>query len=163
MTTNSGVKMQAPEEALGDMKDFVLELPLSDKIAFLGAVGSVLFTFLPWKETAEEGDVIGLVSLGFVALLASLVAMGAIVVRTRKSMPNLAPLAPWLVQLGAVCFAIIWCLIYVGISWDTTKVQAPIGNLVISRSTPSLGVFFALIANCTSLAGTLMGLREKPA
>ena len=36
--------------------------------------------------------------------LMSVLAIGAIVVRVRQSMPKLNPLIPWVVQLSAVCF-----------------------------------------------------------
>lgn len=161
--TNSGISIVAPEAVLSDAKTFVRELRTSDKLAFIGAAITVLLCFLPWKETAQEGEVLGFVSLGFAAFLANLVAMGAIVIRTRNAMPRLHPVAPWLLQLGSICFGIVWSLIFIKISTDGQPVAATIGNEMVPLSRASFGVYMGLMTQLVALAGTLMGLKEKPA
>jgi hypothetical protein len=147
---------------LADIKHFVLELGQSDKLTFIGACVTVLLSFIPWKSTATDGDILGLVSLGAFVLLAALATIAAVAVRVRKVMPQLNPIIPWLLQLGASGFAIIWCLVFIKISWIGQQVPADIGNEMVPLSSPSAGVFLALLSSIVSMAGTLMGLKEKP-
>lgn len=161
--TYSGINVVAPEDALNDARVFVRELRSSDKLAFVGAAGTVFLAFLPWKETAAEGEILGLMSLGFLNFIANLLAMGAIVVRVRNAMPRLNPVIPWLVQLGTICFGIVWSLIFMKLSYDGQQVPALIGNSMVAVSSPSFGVYLALLTQLVALAGTLLGLKEKPA
>lgn len=158
----SGQSMVAPDQALDDFKGFVTDLPVGDKVAFMGAALTVLTTFLPWKETAAEGEILGLMSLGIVVFLVMIAVIGAIVIRVRRVMPQLHPLVPWLVQLGGTVFAALWCIIYIGLSIDSRKTQALIGNFEVSVSSPAFGVFLALLCCGATAAGTLMGLKARP-
>ncbi len=159
--TYSGINMVAPEDAFAEAKHFVRELRTSDKLAFIGAALTAFTAFLPWKETASEGEVLGLMSLGVASFIANGVAMAAIAVRVRNAMPRLHPVIPWLVQLGTVCFGLIWCLVFMKVSYNGTQVPALIGNQVVALSKPVFGVFFALLTQLVALGGTLMGLKEK--
>ncbi|MHB8877629.1 MAG: hypothetical protein ACYC8T_28390, partial [Myxococcaceae bacterium] len=138
-------------------------LPSSDKLAFTGAALNILFAFFPWKETVVDGEVLGLMSLGFPVFAVSIICIMAIVVRVRRIMPKLNPLVPWLLQLTAVCFCIVWCLIFVKLSWDSRLAKSPVGNFDMYISKPSFGVFISVITSLLALGGTLMGLKEKPA
>jgi uncharacterized Zn finger protein (UPF0148 family) len=158
-----GSQIADPEELISDFRRFVGSLSSSDKIAFSGAAVLVISCFLPWKETADEGDILGLMSLGLVGLLAAATLMGTIAVRTRRLLPNLNVLIPWLLQLGLSLFSILWCIIFMKLSYDSTEVLSPMGNAMIRTSTPSFGVFLGLLGAVASLAGTLLGLKEKPA
>ncbi|MCY1079681.1 hypothetical protein [Archangium lansingense] len=161
--TNTGTgQIVAPEEVIEDFRDFVGVLGRSDKIAFGGAVTILVSAFLPWKETAAEGDILGLMSLGLLAVLAASGIIGAITVRVRRLMPHLNVLIPWLAQLGLSVFCILWCIIFMKISYDATEVPSPMGNATIMNSSPSFGVFLGLMGALTSLAGSLLGLKEKP-
>jgi hypothetical protein len=153
--------MVPPEQMLDDAKDFVVGLPTSDKIAFAGAAIMVLVSFMPWKETASDGEVLGLMSNGIVGFLAALATIGVLVIRVRRIMPRLNPLAPWLAQLACAIIGIIWCLIFIKISWDGRRVDSPIGHYTMAISTPSFGVVLALVGGLVALGGTLMGLKEK--
>jgi len=155
-------RLVSPEEMLTDIKHFILELGQSDKLAFLGACATVLLSFIPWKSTATDGDILGMVSLGVFVLIAAVVTLSAVAVRVRKVMPHLNPIIPWLAQLGASAFAIIWCLVFIRLAWNGQQVPADIGNEMVPLSSPSAGVFLALLSSLVSLTGTLMGLKEKP-
>ena len=158
----SGYHIAAPEDVFRDAKSFVIGLPGSDKIAFAGLVLNILCSFFPWKETVIDGEVLGLMSLGFPVFLVSILGITSIVVRVRRVMPKLNPLVPWLLQLSAVCFCIVWCLIYIKLSWDSRLARSPVGNFDMYISKPSIGVFLALLTSIVALGGTLMGLKEKP-
>ncbi|HEX5747857.1 MAG TPA: hypothetical protein VFZ09_16555 [Archangium sp.] len=161
--THSGTgQIVAPEQVIEDFRDFVGVLGSSDKIAFGGAVTLLVSAFLPWKETAAEGDILGLMSLGLLAVLAAIGIIGAITVRVRRLMPNLNVLIPWVAQLGLSVFCILWCIVFMKLSYDATEVPSPMGNATIMNSTPSFGVVLGLLGALTSLAGSLMGLKEKP-
>lgn len=150
-----------PEDWMGSVKAFMVDLSMADKIAFFGTLASILACFFPWKDSITEGEVLGLMSLGAAVFLMCIVMLSAIVVRVRQSFPNLNNLVPWLVQFGGACFCIVWCLVYVKISWDSTMARSPIGNFERWVSRPEAGVFIALITSVVSLAGTVMGLKEK--
>jgi hypothetical protein len=159
----SGYHIAAPEDVLKDAKSFVIGLPGSDKIAFAGLAFNILFAFFPWKETVLDGDVLGLMSLGFPVFAVSIVGITSIVIRVRQFMPKLNPLIPWLLQLSAVCFCLVWCLIFIKLSWDSRLARSPVGNFDMYLSKPSIGVFLSLLTSVVALGGTLMGLKEKPA
>jgi hypothetical protein len=162
--TNTGTgQIVAPEQVIDDVRDLWGSLGSSDRIAFAGGCTIIVSAFLPWKETAAEGDILGLMSLGLVGVLAAIGILGSIIVRVRRTMPNLNVLIPWLAQLGMSAFCILWCIIFMKISYDATEVPSPMGNATIMNSTPSFGVFLALLGALTSLGGTLLGLKEKPA
>ncbi len=101
-------------------------------------------------------------SLGLLAVLAAIGIIGAISVRVRRLMPNLNVLIPWLAQVGLSVFTILWCIIFMKVSYDATEVPSPMGNATIMNSSPSFGVFLGLMGALTSLAGSLLGLKEKP-
>jgi hypothetical protein len=156
-------RIVSPEEMLADLKHFVFDLRQSDKLAFLGAFATVLLCFIPWKSTAAEGEILGLVSSGFIVLVASVIGMASIAIRVRKVMPQLNPVVPWLVQAGSGALAILWCLVFIKISWINQQVPADIGNAMVPISEPTWGVILGLISSSTSMFGTILGLREKPA
>jgi hypothetical protein len=152
----------SPDQVLVDAKNFIRDLSFADKLAFLGAAGAVFFCFLPWKQTSQEGEVLGLMSLGLPAFLASIVAMVAVAVRVNRSMPNLNPVVPWLAQLGSLCAAVMWSLMFIKLSSDGTRVPALYGNQEVAISAPEFGVFAAIGCNLLAIFGTMMGLKEKP-
>jgi hypothetical protein len=135
----------------------------SDKIAFAGGATLLLSAFLPWKETAAEGEILGLMSLGLLAVMGALGILGSIAVRVRQWMPHLNVLIPWLAQLGLSVFCILWCILFMKVSYDATEVPSPLGHSTLMNSSPSFGVFLGLLGALTSLAGSLLGLKEKPA
>lgn len=150
-----------PDEALREVGAFFKQLGMSDQLAFFGALTIAISCFFPWKSTLEDGDVLGILSLGVVAFITSGVLMGAVTIRVQRFMPRLHPLIPWLVQLASAAFTTLWILIYMRLAWDSTEVPSPIGNYTMMRSSPSFGAWVALIGAGVSLTGTLLGLREK--
>ena len=158
----SSNQMVDPADFWSDVKHFVLDLSVADKLAFIGALAALISCFFPWKDTITEGEILGLMSLGAAVFGVSLLIIIAIVIRVRKVMPALHALIPWLVQFGGACFCIVWCLVYVKLSWDSTMARSPIGNFERWVSSPSPGVFIALLMSVMTLGGTLMGLKEKP-
>jgi hypothetical protein len=150
-----------PEDLMGSVKSFMIDLTTADKIAFFGTLAAILACFFPWKDSITEGEVLGLMSLGAAVFLMCVVILGSIVIRVRGSFPNLNNLVPWLIQFGGACFCIVWCLVYVKISWDSTMARSPIGNFERWVSRPEAGVFIALITSVVTLGGTVLGLKEK--
>ncbi len=151
-----------PEEAMADARNFMVSLTFSDKLAFWGAIATLFACFLPWKETVEDGESIGLLSLGALVFAANVGLLGAIVIRTRKVMPKLHALVPWLLQFGAASFSIVWCLVLIKLAVNTQKARALYGNEEVWMSKPGAGVILAVLTSIVALGGTLMGLREKP-
>jgi len=160
--TPSGYHMVDPEDFWGEVKGFVSELTTADKLAFIGAFSALISCFFPWKDTITEGEVLGLMSLGAAVFGVTLIILVAIVIRVRKVMPALHALIPWLIQFGGACFCIVWCLVYIKLALDTTMARSPIGNFERWVSSPSAGVYIALLMSVVMLGGTLMGLKEKP-
>ncbi|MBL8949182.1 MAG: hypothetical protein JNK82_00295 [Myxococcaceae bacterium] len=151
-----------PEENMADARNFLVALSFPDKLAFWGAVATLFACFLPWKETVQEGESIGLLSLGALVFGANVVLMTALVIRVRKLMPKLHALVPWLLQFGTSSFSIVWSLVLIKLAVNTTKARALYGNEEVWVSKPGAGVVLAVITSIVALAGTLMGLREKP-
>jgi len=155
--------VEDPEQVIADFREFVGELGRADRVAFWSALLVVFSSFMPWVETAEEGENLGLLSLGFICVLLSLGVIGALTVRSRKLLPQINALAPWLTQLSMALVCLVWCLIFMKLSYDATEVPSPIGNATITNSTPAFGAFIGLLGSVGSLVGTLLGLKEKPA
>jgi len=157
---NTGQALVPPEEALRDAQNFVKDLTSADKITFAGCALVILVSFFPWKETRDDGEVLGFACSGIFAFLAALATIGAVVIRERRVMPRLSRLAPWIAQLVSTSFLILWCLIFIRLSWDGRLVPSPIGNYEVALSKPSFGVVLGLMGGIGALAGTLLGLRD---
>jgi len=149
------------EALMGDWKSFLGELSNADKIGFFGAVGMALACFFPWRETAHQGDSLGVTSLGIITALCAFGACAAIVVRVRNKMKGVNPTLPWAAQLGALGFGVLWAFVFIIISWDSQLTRADIGNEEVWMSKPSFGVFFAIASGTVAVLGTLLSLREK--
>ena len=162
MTQAPSSQVLDPEEAMADAKNFMMSLSFSDKLAFFGAIATLVACFLPWKETVEEGESIGLLSLGALVFVANVTLIIAVIVRTRKVMPRLHALVPWLLQFGTSSFSIVWCLVLIKLAVNTQKARALYGNEEVWMSKPGAGVILAVLTSIVALGGTLMGLREKP-
>lgn len=154
-------KVTAPEELFRDLASLYGNLGRSDRLAFFGAVALVLATFFPWKSTAAEGDILGILSSGLLALAAGVVHLTTITIRVQRFMPRLNPLVPWLGQLFTAAFSVLWCLIFMRLAWDSAEVPSPIGNFTMMRSSPSIGAWVGLAGSVVALVGTLLGLKEK--
>ena len=153
-------KAMDPELAMGETKRYLWELALADKLALFGTSLLVIATFFPWKETVAEGDVLGIMSSGVLVTLLGSAAVAGIIIRTRKTMPTLNPLLPWVAQLGCVGASAIWCLVYMKLSWDSTPAMSSVGNYEVWVSKPSLGLIIAVLASITSIVGTIFGLKD---
>ena len=150
-----------PELAMGETKAYLWGLPFADKLALGGTAGLLVSTFLPWKETVADGDVLGVFSSGVVVSLLASVAVAGIIIRTRKTMPTLNPLLPWVAQLGCVGISALWCLVYIVSSWDSTKAMSQVGNYEVWVSKPAwFGMTLAVGAAVVSLVGTIFGLKD---
>lgn len=148
------------DDAMVKAKQYLWALPLADKIALGGTSVLLLATFLPWKETVQEGDVLGVFSSGVLVTLLAAGALAGIFVRTLKTMPSLNPLLPWAAQLGCVGLSGIWALLYMKLAWDSTLVQSTIGNERVWASKPVFGLFLAIMAAIVSIVGTIFGLKD---
>ncbi len=153
----------APEDVFEEFRQFVSILGISDKVALAGVGMIVLSSFFPWKETAAEGDILGMMSLGLVCVLAAFAILGTIVLRVRRLLPSLNVLIPWLGQLGLSIFCIVWCIVFMKISTDASAVPSLMGNATVMNSSPSMGAYMGLMGSLACLAGTLLGLKEKQA
>ena len=153
-------KAMDPELAMGATKQYLWELPLADKLALAGTSALLISTFFPWKETVAEGDVLGIFSSGILVTLLASAAVAGIIIRTRKTMPNLNPLLPWVAQLGCVGVSALWCLVYMKLSWDSTLAQSSVGNYQVWVSKPAFGLIFAVLASIGSIVGTIFGLKD---
>lgn len=153
---------QTPEELLAEGKSLIKLLNFSDKLAAGGAAATVLSSFFPWQETFDQGDVLGLMSLGAPVFVAALGVLTAILVRVKQMAPKANPMALWLSQFGAACFCVLWCLVFIKVAWDPTRTRSPVGNAEMWASSPSIGVVLALLFSFAAVAGTLLGLRDKP-
>ncbi|HEY8206466.1 MAG TPA: hypothetical protein VIG99_03225, partial [Myxococcaceae bacterium] len=152
----------SPEGAMDDARLFVGGLTTADKLALVGGALCIICSFFPWKETAAEGEVIGLQSLGVVATGLMALAMAAVVGRARRSI-RIHPAAAWLVQLGCTGATVVWCLVFIKLSWDPTQAHSVDGNMLVPVSKPALGAYLGVVSGILAAAGTLLGLKgSKP-
>ncbi|WP_224360357.1 hypothetical protein [Hyalangium versicolor] len=158
---NTTGKIVAPEELISDAREFVGELSRPDKIAFAGACVAALSCFLPWKETAVDGDVLGLMSSGIGTLLGAAVVISAIFVRVRRTMPKFNPMVPWGAQIGMSFFCVLYTVIFLKMSFINTEVPSAIGNRMVLNSSPSFGAFLGLLGAIGALTGSVLGLKER--
>ncbi|ATB48934.1 hypothetical protein [Corallococcus macrosporus] len=150
-----------PDELIRDAKELFGQLQGGDKVAFWGAALVLMSCFLPWKETAVDGDVLGLMSLGVGAFIMSILQLTAVTIRVKGSLPNMNPVVPWMGQLVVSIVCLIWCIVYIKVSSDTTMVPTPIGNSEMMNSSPSFGVYVAILGSVAALGGTLLGLKGQ--
>ena len=151
-----------PEELAAETKQLIKSLGFSDKLAAGGSALTVLSSFFPWKETFDNGDSLGLMSLGAPVFLAAIAVLACVIVRVRGMAPKMNPMMLWLTQFGSACFCVLWCLVFIKSAWDPTRTRSPEGNLEMWASSPSIGVVMALGFSAIAVAGSLLGLREKP-
>lgn len=149
-----------PNEVMEDAQAFIGSLGLADKLAFFGLVGMVLACLFPWAETKDDGDVMGLMTYGFVTFLLSGAALGAVVWRLKGDKRRYGnPMTPWLMQLAGVGLGVLWALISIKLSWNSAS--AKVGNAEIPLSRPAFGLFLAIVCGVVAGAGTMLGLRER--
>jgi hypothetical protein len=152
-----------PEELLQDTRELLGLLAGGDKVAFWGAAAVVLSCFLPWKETAADGDILGLMSLGLGAFILAILVMTAVGLRVKGSLQRVNPVVPWMGQLLCSFVCLVWCVVFIKVASDATRVPAEFGGGEVMNSSPSLGVFLAVLGSLASLGGTLLGLKGKSA
>lgn len=150
--------MTSLDDAYEEFKGFMSALSGPDRMSFVGVALGVLSCFLPWKETAAEGEVLGLMSLGVISLIAMLATGTALVLRVRGTLPAQTM---YMAQLGSMAISSIWCLIYAKTAWIDTMVRAQEGNYELPVSKPAAGVLICLLASLMALGGTLLGLKER--
>ncbi|HET9452411.1 MAG TPA: hypothetical protein VFO83_16090 [Aggregicoccus sp.] len=149
-----------PAELFARARAFARERTRSDRVA-LGGLGLLLLScFLPWKQTAQEGDVIGLMSLGVPCFASALLCLGALYARVRAALPRLPAHGAWLLQLAAALFGVFWCAVYLRLASDSSTVPSALGSYAVVRSAPAFGLFLALLGGLAALGGTLLALRD---
>jgi hypothetical protein len=152
-----------PDQAINEARAFVEGLTKSDKLAAGGVALLVVSLFIPWRETASNGDELGIVTSGILAALIGLGTLGAIFVRIRKPIAGIPEIAPWAAQAALAALSVILCLVFLKDSWDGTLVPANVGNGTMRASTPSLGAIIGLAGAAVGLVGTALGFKEKQA
>ena len=149
-----------PAELFAQARAFVRERTRSDRVALAGLGLLLLSCFLPWKETAQEGDVIGLMSLGALGFASALLCLTALYTRVRAALPQLPAHGAWVVQLAAAVFGVFWCVVYLRLASDSTTVPSALGSYAVVRSAPAFGLFLGLLGALGALGGTLLALRD---
>jgi hypothetical protein len=152
-----------PEDLVQDARQFVRSLGQADKIVFGGAVVLLVSGFLPWKETAADGEILGMMSLGIIAMLAAigLIAILAVRIRRLQADPYANVLLPWVGQLVVSLFCIFWCILYMKVSSDSRLTPTAMGDSVVQNSAPVFGVYLGLMGALTTLWGTFLGMKGR--
>lgn len=158
---SSRAPIDDPEVLLDDARAFLRELEGGDRIAFWGAALVVLSCFMPWKETAADGDFLGLISLGFISFLFAVATMVFVGLRTRQVMTWVNPMLPWGAQMVCSVITLVWSLVFLKLSSDTTLVPSPLGNSEMMNSSPSIGCFLGILGGVIAVLGGLMGLKRQ--
>lgn len=71
------------EDLVNETQGFLKSLTTSDKIALYGSIGMAFWVCMPWKQTAEQGAMVGIFSSGVLVLILSAVAMARCSARTK--------------------------------------------------------------------------------
>lgn len=150
----------SPEQLLSDAWESVRGLTRGDKLTLGGILATLVLAFTPWKETAAEGEIPGVLSQGLVVVGANALALGALIVRVR-GLPRMQPVIPWMLQLGALAFGLLWCFIFMKVSSDGRLVPTEFGLEPRPVSASAFGVHLSVLAHLVALAGTVLGLKEK--
>ena len=143
-----------------DFRALARELPAPDRLAFFAAVAQLLWCFLPWKDTAREGGVVGLMTLGAVVVAGAAATATPILYRHRPGKIRFDPMLGWVLQIAGSIFMVLWCLFCIRNAWDNRMV-AGYESLRVPVSRPAFGAFVALVSAAASFAGTLWGLSRK--
>lgn len=147
---------RSPEDMLGDVRDFVRELPFFERMSLAGSVTALVACFLPWKDTLEDGDVLGVFSSGFASFALTVGSMVLLVLRAQGAVPTLPRAWLFLGQLGGNAGAGLWALICIKTAWNPTMTQALVGNYMRPVSTPSVGVFLTVLASIAAVLGGVL-------
>jgi hypothetical protein len=150
-----------PEEVEEEAREFFRSLTRADRLAMGGAGAAIACSFFPWQETAAEGELIALQGMGVIATLTALACLAALVARLRKMIPSINPALPWLVQLASAALTVLWCLVFIKLASDPTKVPSAEGNIMVPASRAAIGAYLGLLGGVVSFIGTLTGLRES--
>lgn len=148
------------DDFIGGMRLFVDGLSSGDKLAFFGAVATLLSCFFPWKETVVDGDVLGLAGPGLVTFLMGCLTLVVLTLRVNKTL-KVNELLLWAAQLGTLSMGVLWALVSITQSWDPTLARAVEGNQEVWVSKPSFGVILAVLAGGLTGFGTVLGLKGK--
>ncbi len=151
-----------PDDMLLVVREFLLGLSGPDRVTLLGAAVMFLACFLPWTQSAREGAVLGLMSVGVVVFLLSLGALALLVLRARHTGQRRDPFLLWLLQLGAIGAASLVCVLHAAASLDRTLVPGLPGEPEVWASRPSFGVALAFLACLVAAAGTLFSFKVQP-
>ena len=162
------------EKSMEEIKEYVAGLEMGDKVAFGGALFTVLCTLLPWRNTftSDGPDTeIGLLDIGTLSFFLAIATVVLLVVRTRSLLPKFNPIMVWSAQLGTTGANIFWCLLclihYAHQATGPTGFEdvAASGIKMVQDmrpSSPAYGLHFATLGGLVSLGGALLGLRSKP-
>ncbi len=138
------------ESMVQQFKSLIFE----DKLTVVSAAATVIMTFMPWRTTAADGDSLGVFSISGLACIAFAVAGAAAVIgRIGNYIPAL-PRTSFPVVTMSLGGLIVITAIATGLSSiDRTRVQSPIGAMVVSNSMPSFGVWLTVF----TAAGLILG------
>lgn len=147
---------EAIDEIIADFKS----MALSQKLTVAGAATVVASLALPWKNTIDGDDMIGLLGGGwFVGLLAALV-LAAVFTRRHPQVRR------WRLQVmqgvaATSLLASIGCLAYLNSASEYRTVRS-VGRLVRENTVwPDFGVYLALTASVVMLGGAVKSLLDQ--
>jgi hypothetical protein len=149
-----------PDDFIGGIRLFVDSLSAGDKLAFFGAVATLLSCFFPWKETVADGDVLGLGGPGLVTFLMGCLTLVVLTLRVNKTL-KVNELLLWAAQLGTLSLGVLWALVSITQSWDPTLARSMEGNQEVWVSKPSFGVILAVLSGGLTGFGTVLGLKGE--
>lgn len=147
---------EAVDEMLADFKN----MAVSQKLTVTGAAVVVASLALPWKNTIDGNDMIGLLGGGwFAGLLAGLV----LVTMFARRHPQLQKWRPQLMQgiAGTSLVAIVSCVYFVSSSFEYQTIGS-VGRLVHKTTAwPDFGVYVALAASVIMLGGSVKSYLDR--
>jgi hypothetical protein len=150
----------ASDQLEGLFKQFKT-LCFEDKLTIVAGLLATLMIFMPWRSTAEEGDVLGILTIqGLVSLAFIASAIASVVGRLGNYIPALPRTAFPLLSVGLGGLSVVTALVTGFTSIDRTMVHSPLGAVTIANSMPSFGVWLTVAASGGVVLGGLLTFKR---
>jgi hypothetical protein len=148
-------------EQLEGMLSRFKSLCFEDKVTFVAGALTTIMIFMPWRNTAADGDELGLLSLsGLLCLVFVFGAIVAIFGRTANYFPSLPRSMFPLLSVGFGGLVAITAIATGISSIDRTQVQGPLGATPVTNSMPAFGVWLTVVCAAGVIVGGILSFKR---
>lgn len=165
-TSSSKAKIHSSPAPLGSVVEeepwtflwrFWHSLSRPNQLTLAACFGIFFSAFLPWKETALEGDVLGWLTWGGAAAALAACAISLLALRQRATRASND--FHWKAQLAALSVSTVWSIAAIKWAYVPTIVATANGTLA-PTSTPSAGIAVGLVSSLVGAVATVLSRRR---